>query len=136
MNILSYGGGVNTGALLALAAQGELDLDYIIFADTGGELPETYQWIEEIAKPTSQEIGAEFVTVTGKHRTYYTLYAYLWHYRMTPSRTVRSCTDRYKVQPIHKWIIETAGTEDPHISSGRDGPYLLNLGAFSAPLPG
>ncbi len=44
--VLSFGGGVNTAAILALAYRGKLQIDYAIFADTGCEIPETYDWIE------------------------------------------------------------------------------------------
>jgi len=46
--ILSYGGGVNSTALLFLLKDLDYPLDEVIFADTGAELPETYQYLEKI----------------------------------------------------------------------------------------
>ena len=45
MNIVSYGGGVNSTALLIGMYQREIPVDMILFADTDGEKPETYEYI-------------------------------------------------------------------------------------------
>jgi len=104
LNILNYGGGVNTAALLALAYKGELHIDCVIFADTGAEWPETYKYIEKIAKPAAKEMGVEFVTVKAEAQGFDNLYDFSWHYRMFPIRMNRWCTDKFKARPIHKWI--------------------------------
>ena len=45
--ILSYGGGVNSTAIIALALLGEVEMpDYIVFSDTGAEWPHTYKYID------------------------------------------------------------------------------------------
>ena len=48
MNIISYGGGVQTAALLVLTAQGKVDnpATHAVFADTGSELEATYKHVE------------------------------------------------------------------------------------------
>ena len=48
MNITSYGGGVNSTALLVGLHQRGVPMDLILFADTGGELPETYAYLPVI----------------------------------------------------------------------------------------
>ncbi|MCK5608999.1 hypothetical protein KAR91_44405 [Candidatus Pacearchaeota archaeon] len=113
INILNCGGGVNTGGLLAMACNGELEIDYIIFADTGVEWPETYLWIDKIAKPTAKEIGAEFITVKGSAQSFDNLYDFSWHYEMFPIRMNRWCTDKFKARPIHKWIKDKLLNEWP-----------------------
>lgn len=60
---LSYGAGMQTFALLVMAEQGELDIDEVVFADTGAEHPETYLHIEKVAKPICERIGIPFRTV-------------------------------------------------------------------------
>ena len=60
---LSYGAGMQTFALLVMAEQGEIQIDEVVFADTGAEHPETYQHIEKVAKPICERIGIPFTTV-------------------------------------------------------------------------
>ena len=45
MNILSYGGGVNSTAMLIGLYQRNIPIDLILFADTGGEQPHTYEYL-------------------------------------------------------------------------------------------
>ena len=60
---LSYGAGMQTFALLVMAEQGEIQIDEVVFADTGAEHPETYEHIEKVAKPICERMGIPFVTV-------------------------------------------------------------------------
>jgi hypothetical protein len=60
---LSYGAGMQTFALLVMAEQGEIQVDEVVFADTGAEHPETYEHIEKVAKPICERIGIPFTTV-------------------------------------------------------------------------
>lgn len=47
MRVLSLGGGTQSCALALMSASGELPkLDHIVFADTQGELPETYAYLD------------------------------------------------------------------------------------------
>src|SRR5437867_7821011 len=48
--ILSYGAGVNSTALLLFVIENKFPLDYVVFADTGDEMPETYAYIKKIKK--------------------------------------------------------------------------------------
>ena len=40
--ILSFGGGINTVALMVILLNEKAPLDGVVFADTGGETPATY----------------------------------------------------------------------------------------------
>lgn len=44
--VVSYGGGRNSTALLILCQRLGIKVDLILFADTGGEIPATYEFIE------------------------------------------------------------------------------------------
>ena len=44
INIVSYGGGANSTALLVGLHQHRIPVDLILFADTGGEHPHTYAY--------------------------------------------------------------------------------------------
>lgn len=46
IKIATYGGGVNSTAMILLLMEQEIKLDYIVFADTGGEKPNTYEYIK------------------------------------------------------------------------------------------
>lgn len=46
MNIVSFGGGTNSAALLIGLYKHKIPIDLITFADTGAEHPHTYQFIE------------------------------------------------------------------------------------------
>lgn len=59
MNIVGYGGGTNSTAMLIGMYQRNIPLDLILFSDTGGEQPHTYaylpimnQWLREHNLPT------------------------------------------------------------------------------------
>ena len=58
MNIVSYGGGANSTALLVGLHQHRIPVDLILFADTGAEHPHTYaylnimdRWLKEHGMP-------------------------------------------------------------------------------------
>jgi hypothetical protein len=58
--ILSYGGGTQTIAMCVLVAQGKLPKpDYIIAANTGREMPTTWEYADEIARPLLASVGLE-----------------------------------------------------------------------------
>ncbi|HTZ44871.1 MAG TPA: hypothetical protein VMB79_13495 [Jatrophihabitans sp.] len=61
--VLSLGGGVQSSTLAEMACDGMLEpLRAIAFADTGGELPETYRHVDYLAGRAAQA-GIEFLTV-------------------------------------------------------------------------
>ena len=66
---VSYGGGVQSTALLVLAAQHRIDFPLFIFANTGddSEYPGTIAYMDEVARPYAAAHDIELVTV---HKTY------------------------------------------------------------------
>lgn len=92
--ILSFGGGLQTTAMVVLYAEGKLEIDRAIFADTGCEKPETYWYIENYIK---QVIPLEVVQshLGG-------LYEYCISIKRIPSPRFRWCTDKFKVRPLKK----------------------------------
>src|SRR5436309_7907975 len=44
-HVLSYGGGVNSTALMVVLLREGYPLDEVVFADTGAERPETYNYL-------------------------------------------------------------------------------------------
>lgn len=64
LRILSYGGGTQSAALALMSAMGQLPkLDHVIFADTQGELPETYIFAEYVERVLA-EAGIPFHRVS------------------------------------------------------------------------
>ena len=94
---ISYGAGVNSTAMtLLLLSKG---LRYpIVFADTGGEWPETYDFLEKFKEFLKKEFDLQLDVV----RKEPSLYDYLYSLGLTPSLRSRMCTDRWKVRPIQK----------------------------------
>lgn len=118
--LLSWGGGVNSTAIIAMIKLGMLpeftkDNSYIVFADTGVEMPYTYEHTNNVLSPMAKE-GWKVKTVC-PHRTpeYYserckhkTLMEYCLQKTVMPSRVNRWCTMEYKSKPIKKFR-ETLG---------------------------
>ncbi|HKT21541.1 MAG TPA: phosphoadenosine phosphosulfate reductase family protein [Nitrososphaerales archaeon] len=103
---LSFGGGVQTVALLLMHE--ELKVDEAIFADTGNEWPETYEYMEQRVVPYAKEHGLQFTVlrqpVAIGDKAVLTLEEYCKERHMTPSRKNRWCTERFKVKRIKSYV--------------------------------
>jgi hypothetical protein len=100
--VLSFGGGVNSTALLLLKLNDIIDFDVMIFADTRGEHPETYRYIDTYIRPAciANDIAFHDVSFGNLYDDYY-------ERNVIPVKMFRSCTDKYKVRPIHKFLKKT-----------------------------
>jgi len=129
LTVISYGGGVQSTAMVVLAAQGQLglDVDAALFANVGddSEHPATLRYVREVAIPWAAQRGLPVhelrrVMRDGTERT-------LWQDLMRDSRTInipvrmdngapgnRNCTHTYKVRVVGKWLkANGASPEDP-----------------------
>ena len=97
-HILSFGGGVNSVALMVLLLREDLPLDEVVFADTGGEVPETYEYLD-IAKQYFASHNVPFTVVAKRGDS---LYDTSWRRRVFPSAIWRWSTRDFKVNPIHR----------------------------------
>lgn len=63
VNVVSYGGGVQSTALLVLAARGEIDFRTFLFANVGddSEHPASLRYVREVAAPYAAAHGIELV---------------------------------------------------------------------------
>jgi len=104
MEIISYGGGVQTVALLVLTVQGKVEnpATHAVFADTGSELEATYEHIDLMQsvspiKVVRCEMGPlhEFVLAGN---------VVIPMYGDRGGMTYRICTDRWKITPIRHWL--------------------------------
>jgi len=108
MKVLSFGCGINSTAILVLLSQGKVNIDRIVFADTGGEHPETYDYLHDVAIPYIYSIKdcyenrhLQFNIVKSNLGT---LYDYYFSNKIIPTRMFRHCTDKFKVTPIRKFL--------------------------------
>lgn len=95
--ILSFGAGLNSTALLVFLINNNYPLDGVVFADTGGEVPETYEHLKIVDSYLSKH-GIPFKIVKSKNGT---LYETCMRRKVTPSQIWRWSTRDYKITPIH-----------------------------------
>ena len=134
LTTISYGGGVQSTAMLVLAAQGRLgyDIDAALFANVGddSEHPATLEYVRNVAIPWAAERG---ITVHQLKRTRKTgvqfdgLHGHIMNHdddstlrEPIPVRGVngaplsRSCTRDWKVGTVGKWLkANGASKSDP-----------------------
>ncbi|MER7076613.1 hypothetical protein SAMN02982929_05326 [Saccharopolyspora kobensis] len=134
LSVISYGGGVQSTAMLVLAATGRLRIDAALFANTGddSEHPGTLAYVREIAVPWAAERGVpvyrlDRVKRNGAPET-------LWQRLMRPgSRSLpipvrmsngapgtRSCTADFKIKVVGRWLREHGATPE--------NPATVNIG--------
>lgn len=106
MDVLSYGGGRQTAGMLAMIKQEILPKpDLVVFADTGGELPQTYDHIDRFMRPLAEELGIRWETVQYTIRGEpVTLYDYSWKYSWLPQPWQRMCTHKFKIVAIQRLV--------------------------------
>jgi hypothetical protein len=106
MRILSLGWGVQSWTLAAMVALGELEpVDAVIHADTTHEATGTYDFARRWT-PWLEERGVRVVTVSANSTQR------IWAGEMipaftnneTPGQALRTCTQRWKIAPIRRWL--------------------------------
>ena len=122
LRVISYGSGVQSTALLVLAAEGKIDFKTALFCNVGddSENPDTLKYLHEVAMPYAREHGIELIELQKVLRTgeIDTLYQ-----RITKegSRSIpipirvsngapgnRSCTADFKIKVVDKWLRENS----------------------------
>lgn len=93
---INLGCGVNSTAILALIAQGELNYEnpLVVFADTGAEKPETYAYLDYLKTVSPLPINV----VRSKEGS---LVDYCEKKVILPQRFARWCSDRWKHKPLN-----------------------------------
>ena len=100
LNIVSYGAGVDSTAMILKMIEKKITIDHVIFADTGGELPETYKTVEFMKKFLKKK-SIPFDTV--KNFSLITLLERCFVRKVFPDMFRRWCTRDFKVAPIHRF---------------------------------
>ncbi len=103
MRVLSFGAGVQTTALAILVAQGKVKVDTVVFADTKGEKPETYWYMEVYTIPLLKEAGIPFETLENQSKyDGKSLYDYSVKRQYLPGMPTRQCSAHFKASVIHR----------------------------------
>ncbi|MFD6432848.1 phosphoadenosine phosphosulfate reductase [Streptomyces venezuelae] len=133
---ISYGGGVQSTALLVLAVQKRIDFPLFVFANVGhdSERKATLRYVEEYAKPYAAEHGIELVEVQRTRRDGTT--ETLWGRLIRPgSRSLpipvrmsngapgtRSCTADFKIKQVGKEMKRRGATAGRVCTAHRANP--------------
>jgi hypothetical protein len=110
--VVAYGMGVDSTAMLIGLAQRGVRPDLILFADTGGEKPETYlyapvfrQWLRDVDFPQMEVVRYEPPIAP-----YDSLYGNCWHNQTLPGLAFgrKSCSIKWKAEPqerrVRTWL--------------------------------
>lgn len=106
--VAAYGGGTNSTALLIEAANRGIRVDAILFGDTGGELPRTYEFVALFSDWLVAR-GMPPITVvrhTLRDGSVETLEEECLRTKRLPSiayGSSRRCSGKYKLEPQDKW---------------------------------
>lgn len=118
LRIISYGGGVQSTALIVLAVQGKIGhIDAALFSNVGddSEHPETNSFVRDTAIPWAADRGLEVIELTpmrkGKPTTIYsemmnpeTRRDVIPVFGEKGNPLSRICTADYKIGTIHRWL--------------------------------
>lgn len=108
--IVSYGGGVNSTAMLIGMVKNNMKPNHILFADTGGEKKGTYDYIIYFNKWLKKQNFPQIETVRykTKHGEELTLKQDIINNETLPSIAFgfKTCSQKFKIQPQEKFIKE------------------------------
>ena len=123
MKVLAYGGGVNSTALLVGMTNAGEKVDLITFADTGGERPNTYAYVEMFSKWLVDHGQPQIITVKKVKRdgSIFSLEQDCLDGKILPSIAYgfKACSMKYKAQPQDKYRNNHAGCKKVWKAGGK-----------------
>ena len=139
LQVLSFGGGVQSTAMLLMIKDGMLPRpDVIVHADTGAEREETLTLIETYVKPLCESLDIPFI-ITESHLG--RLDDYYQSKSAIPIIGTRHCTAKFKIRPIRRYLRTVVGngrgkllaecwlgitTDEEHRESESDVKWIRN----------
>jgi hypothetical protein len=116
--VVSFGGGTNSAAMLIEMTRRGVKPDLIMFADTGGELPETYQFVLDFSDWLVDRGMPEVVLVRSESKT---LEQDCAERQTLPSLAFgfKTCSQRFKVQPQDKYLNNWTPAREAWASGGK-----------------
>jgi len=106
MNVVSFGGGTNSAAMIIGMNQRGIPIDLILFSDTGVEKPGTYDFINAFNEWLCGKGLPEITTVQKSlHGEPYTLEQFCLRYGKMPSVVYgrKQCSVEFKIEPMEKF---------------------------------
>ena len=127
MNVVCFGGGTNSTALLVGLQERGIRPDLILFADTGSEKPHTYQNIDVVSEWCAS-VGFPEITVvrvTGE-----LLLENCLRRKALPSVAYgrKSCSQRWKIEPQNKFL----NNWEPAKAIWAEGGKIIKLVGYDA----
>ncbi len=112
--ILSYGGGTQTVAMCVLVAQGKLPRpDYVIAADTGREMPSTWEYAARYMRPLLASLGLE-LHIAGHELATVDVWAgngdLLVPAYTDTGKLPTFCSDKWKARVVRRYARQVLGT--------------------------
>jgi len=102
VTFLSLGGGVQSTALLLKCLNGEYPMpDHVVFSDTGSEMPETYAVVKKLQDMCEGKVPFEWLKDGNKET--WKLHEYYLSRGTLPVIGIRSCTSKFKIDPIKRF---------------------------------
>lgn len=109
LEVLSYGGGVQSTAMILMCIEGMLPIpDIIIHSDTGAEMPYTLEILDRMKK-LCHENNIPFVIVESTRGA---IDDYYLSKQTVPVIGFRSCTDAFKIAPQRQFIRQIVGSKN------------------------
>lgn len=129
LTIASYGGGTNSTAEIIECVWRGIALDLITFADTGGEKPHTYAYVEMFSKWLVEQ-GYPAITIVKPNIT---LEQDCINRHALPSLAYgfKTCSQRFKVAPQEKFV----NNWQPAIDAWERGELITKMIGFDADEP-
>lgn len=128
MNIVSFGGGTNSTAMLLGMYERNISVDLILFADTGGEMPSTYEhintmnvWLKAHNMP-----GITVVFYTNREGERITLEQESLNSKTLPSVAYgwKKCSHKHKISPQDKFCNNYQPCKDVWASGNKINKYI------------
>ena len=122
--IWSYGGGVQSIAILVLIIQGRLPKpDRVVMADTGRERQAVWDYADEVVKPAMARIGLELEVIPHSYSVVDLmghngdlLIPVFFKNGDTPGKLPTFCSDKWKQRPVRRYLREHGyGPKNPVI---------------------
>ena len=102
---INFGAGLNSHAVIIECRNRGLRPDWILFADTGSELPGTLERVERMRQWCAGWVDLTVVRWIRKEGNFEPLHDNCLRTEKFPSKAYgyAGCTDKWKVQPMEKW---------------------------------
>lgn len=136
INVLSFGAGTQSTAMVMLAVENRLPVDLIVFADTGAETTRVVEHAKQMQKLVEEKTEIKFLIVKPKEDAKQSIERYLFGdgkrnlfpFWVKSGLMRRQCTAEFKIIPIQKAIRNHLGLKKGQHFPKRDIHINMYLG--------